>query len=384
MIVKRIKGAVKSGRDRTIEMLCRLVGENSFSGNPEGLNRVGDLVLANLPRSLDVHFETDPNGVRHHIVQGPAVRGKGILLLGHLDTVFPREDHRNPFLLEGKRIRGQGTADMKGGIVVMVQALRVLDGLGLLEKIPLFCIFSGDEEVGSPFSERLIRGAAGKARWGLVFECGGQKSEIVTARRGVARFELTVRGKAGHAGRIGGARASAIAALAREVLDLEELSDLQRGISLNVGTITGGQATNIVPERACARFEIRFWNDTEENCACEKIETIVSRADITGCVSSLRRFERRPGLEAVPGTGELVGFARECGAALGQKIGTEKRGGASDGNFLSDMGVPVIDGLGPVGDLDHSPEEYILAESLFERIALTALLLARLAGVGVH
>ncbi len=383
MIVQGIKDAVRSGKNQTLELLSGLVGENSFSGHPEGINRVGELVLANLPGSLDIHHETDTNGARHHVIQGPAAGSEKIMLLGHLDTVFPPEDHRNPFLREGGRIRGHGTADMKGGVVVMIRALTVLESLGILEKIPFLCVFTGDEEVGSPFSERLIRSAAENAAWGLVFESGGKGNEIVTARRGVARFELRVRGKTGHAGRIGRTRTSAIAALARKILDLEELNDPENGLSLNVGTITGGQAPNIVPESAAARFECRFWNETDENFIRERIESIVSRTDVSGSVSSLERLDRRPGLVAVPRTGELVKAARECAAALGQEVGTEERGGASDGNYLSDMGVPAIDGLGPVGDLDHSPEEYILEESLYDRIALTALLLSRLAGVDV-
>ncbi len=381
MVVHRIKEAADSRREQAIGLLRSLVGVNSFSGNPEGLNRVGEMVLQSLPKALQTRSEPDGNGARHHIVTGAGGNGERTLLIGHLDTVFPPDDNPNPYCRGEKRIRGQGTADMKGGIVVMVQSLRILEDLGFLDQIPLMCIFNADEEVGSPFSEKIIREAAGSVSRGLVFEAGGSDGQIVTARRGAARFELTVTGRAGHAGGMKEPKASAIAELARKIPELEALNDWDRGISLNVGTVTGGRATNIIPDHAAARFEYRFWNEENEQDVHRGVEEIVGRPGIPGCGASLRKINRRPGMTEVPGSEELVRLAAESASLLGQTAGTERRGGASDGNFLSEMGVPVIDGLGPVGDKDHSSDEYIIEQSLYDRIELTLLLLCRMAGI---
>jgi glutamate carboxypeptidase len=270
---------------------------------------------------------------------------------------------------------------MKGGIVVMVQALRILNELSLLEKIPVQVFLNGDEEVGSFFSSKILRNIAPKASCALIFECGGLDNQVVTGRRGVIRFELTATGQARHAGVKEGPKASAIVELARMVLALEGLNDHERGISINVGTVQGGEANNIVPDHARATFEFRFRDAQTEREILEGIEAVISSVDTPGCRATLETLHRRPCMVQVPGTEKLVSILKGTASELGQEVDTEERGGASDGNFLSEMGVPVIDGLGPVGDMDHSAEEYIVEESLYERIELTALLLCKLAGV---
>lgn len=381
MIRRQIQEHTASTREQALDLLKTLVQVNSYWGNPNGVNQVGDLILDEIPYSVKQEVSTDGNGVRHHLLTGPSQEKKKILLMGHLDTVFPPDPEATPFSVMDGRIVGPGTADMKGGIVVLVQALRILDDLGLLERVPLICLINGDEEVGSPFSSEMVRGLAPGASCGLIFECGGLNNAVVIGRRGVIRFELTATGQARHAGVKEGPKASAIVELARMVLALEELNDHDRGIAINVGTIQGGEANNIVPDLARTTFEFRFRNSQAEKEILAKIDTIVSSVETPGCGAALTILHRRPCMVQVPGTEELVSTLMKAAGELGQSVDTEERGGASDGNFLSEMGVPVIDGLGPVGDLDHSPEEYILEQSLYERIELTALLLVRLAGI---
>jgi len=381
VIRQRIRERAASGRDQALDLLESLVRINSHWGNPDGVNRVGALVLDQIPPVLKREFTIDGNGVRHHLLTGPDANGKAILLVGHLDTVFPPESETTPFAVNDGKIVGPGTADMKGGIVVLVRALNILNDLGLLEQIPLKCLINGDEEVGSPFSSEMVRDLAAGASCGLIFECGGLDNQVVTARRGVIRFNLEATGQARHAGVKEGPKASAIAELARMVLALEGLNDHARGISVNVGTVHGGEANNIVPDLARATFEFRFRDSEAEKEILEKVQYIVGNVTTPGCGATFETLHRRPCMISVPGSEELVNVLMETAADLGQSVTAEERGGASDGNFLSEMGVPVIDGLGPVGDLDHSPLEYILEESLYERIELTALLLVRLAGI---
>jgi len=381
VIHQQILECAGSRRTQALDLLETVVKVNSYWGNPNGVNLVGDLILDEMPPSLKHGFSNDENGVRHHLLTGPWEEKSKILLVGHLDTVFPPESETTPFEVKDGKIVGPGTADMKGGIVVMVQALRVIDELGLLGRIPIKILMNGDEEVGSPFSSEIVRELASEASCGLIFECGGLDNEVVVGRRGVIRFNLTATGKARHAGVKEGPKASAIVELSRLILALEDLNDLARGISINVGTVTGGKANNIVPDLARASFEFRFRDSEAEKGILEKIQEIVSSIITPGCGATIETLHRRPCMVPVPGTDALVSTLMDAARELDQSVGTQERGGASDGNFLSEMGVPVIDGLGPVGDLDHSAEEYILEESLYERIELTALLLVRLAGI---
>jgi len=381
VICERIRESAGFGRDQALDLLRDLVQINSHSENPEGVNRVADLVLNRIPASLKREVFTDGKGVNHHLLAGSSLEKKKILLVGHLDTVFPPESEATPFSVSDGKIIGPGTADMKGGIVVMVQALNILHDLGLLDKIPVKCLMNGDEEVGSPFSSRIVQKIGDEASCGLIFECGGLGNQVVVGRRGVARFTLEVTGKARHAGVKEGPKASAIVELARIILELEGLNDHARGISINVGTVQGGKANNIVPDFAAAAFEFRFRDGEAEKEILQKVESIVSSVTTPGCGAALKTLHRRPCMVQVPGSEDLVSSLMDTADELGQSVETEERGGASDGNFLSEMGVPVLDGLGPVGDMDHSADEYILEKSLYQRIELTALLLVRLAGI---
>ncbi len=381
MIRQRILECGASRRAQALDLLETVVKVNSYWGNPNGVNLVGDLVLDEMPAYLKHEFSSGGDGVRHHILTCPSPGKKKILLVGHLDTVYPPESEATPFEFSDGKIVGPGTADMKGGIVVMVQALRVLDELGLLKRIPLKILLNGDEEVGSPFSSEIVRELGSGASCGLIFECGGTGNQVVVGRRGVIRFELKATGLARHAGVKEGPKASAIVELSRMILELEALNDHDRGIAINVGTVQGGEANNIVPDFARATFEFRFRDSEAEMEILEKIQDIVAGVNTPGCGASLETLHRRPCLVSVPGSDELLTTLKNVASELGQSVGAEDRGGASDGNFLSEMGVPVIDGLGPVGDMDHSPEEYIVEQSLYERIDLTALLLCKLAGL---
>ncbi len=383
MISPKIQGRVAELKDESVELLETLVRVNSHSAHPEGINTVGRLVLDRLPGSLSAAFHTDSNGVHHHVLTGSCDVEEKILLIGHLDTVFPDRGEDEPFDIVAGNIQGPGTADMKGGVVVVVQALKILDELGLLAQIPFQCIFNGDEEVGSPFSSRIVREAGLNASCALVFEAGGQNDQLVTARRGVVRFDLTCTGQARHAGVKEGPKASAIVEMARLILALEGLNDLEKGISINVGTVQGGVANNIVPDHAQARLEFRFWDSDTEKEVLARFDEIVASVTTPGCSAKLDLLHRRPGMVSTSAVDDLVAMVTDAGKELGQSIATEARGGASDGNFLSEMGIPVIDGLGPVGDLDHSPNEYIVTQSLHDRIELTALALVRLAGLDV-
>jgi glutamate carboxypeptidase len=373
-----IHSKVTASRHEILRFLQDIVEVNSHSRNYQGINRVGDLVAGLMPDSLHSKVLTDRNGVQHRTYHNPGAENRPVVMIGHIDTVFPPDSEFMNFEVVGDRLHGPGTADMKGGIVVMVYALRVLDELGVLKTIPVQCLINGDEEIGSPHSLPLIKEMARNASFGLVFECGGLNGEVVTARRGIRRFKLTVTGKARHAGVKEGPKDSAIEELSRMILALEDLNVHEKGISINVGKISGGVDTNIVPDNAVALFEFRFWDPDTEKAVLARIEEIASNQTNPRCSAEYRCLHHRPAGCPIEGTDKLYTRAKKAAKDLEQILGKERRGGTSDANYLINMGVPTLDGLGPVGDLDHSPEEYILTGSLFERIELTALLLARL------
>jgi glutamate carboxypeptidase len=379
-LAERIRESVRHQHFEIIASLKQLVEVNSHSRNYDGINRVGDMVARFMPGILHRRIITDRNSVKHLIFAGSELNGKPVVLIGHTDTVFPPDSKFQNFMEVGDRIHGPGTSDMKGGIVVMVFALRVLDELGLLGTIPIRCLVNGDEEIGSPHSLPMIKEVARDASFGLVFECGGLEGEVVYARRGIRRFKLTVTGKARHAGVKEGPKDSAIVELSRMILALEDLNDPEKGVSINVGKISGGTDTNVVPDNATALFEFRFWDGETERAVLDRIGKIVNNPDNPQCTAKYKCDHQRPAGCPVEGTDELFSLVKNAAKDLQQTLGKERRGGTSDANFLTNMGIPTLDGLGPVGDLDHSPEEYILKQSLFERIELTALVLARLGG----
>jgi glutamate carboxypeptidase len=199
---------------------------------------------------------------------------------------------------------------------------------------------------------------------------------VVYARRGIRRYKLTVTGEAHHAGVWIGPKASAILELSNMIQALEGLNDEKQGVSLNVGKISGGTTTNVIPDLAAASFEFRFWDKEMEGQTLDRIEAVVNKPGNPKCRATLKCHHQRPAASPVEGSDELYAMVRKTANELGQQVGKERRGGTSDANFLVDGGVPTLDGMGPAGALDHSSEECIITESLFERIELTTLLMA--------
>jgi len=373
-----IRERVRNRRSEILTLLEEMVAINSYSRNYEGINLVGDLVRRNMPTGLDHRVTTDRNGVNHHLYwTGVEQKGKNIALLGHVDTVFPPDSESRRYEEKQDRIFGAGITDMKAGVAVIVSALGILNDMKLLGSIPFKCLINGDEEIGSSHSQPLIKELTRWASFGLVFEGGGRGNEVVYARRGIRRFKLTVTGEAQHAGVWDGPKASAILELARMIQTLEALNDKERGISLNVGKISGGTTTNVIPDLATASFEYRFWDGKAEKQTLVQIRDIVDHPENPMTTATVNCHHRRPAGGPIDGTEMLYNMVRDTALELGQDVGKERRGGTSDANFMVDGGVPTLDGMGPSGALDHSSEECIIRESLFERTELLVFLMAK-------
>jgi glutamate carboxypeptidase len=304
------------------------------------------------------------------------LRARPILLLGHLDTVWPQGTlARMPFRICNGRAYGPGIMDMKSGIVIALAAIRSLQALGIEPPSPVRVLLTPDEEVGSRAFRRLIEVEAKRSRAVLVLEPAAEGGALKTARKGVGEFEIRVQGRASHAGISPERGVNAITELARQLLRLEKFADPKRGITLNAGLIEGGTRPNVVPELARAVVDVRIRSLRDGERLERKLFGLkpihrVARLVVEGGIN-------RPPLERVRAVG-LYRKARVLARQLGFEVDEASTGGGSDGNFTAALGVPTLDGLGGVGDGAHAAHEHIIIREIPRRAALLAALLATL------
>lgn len=317
-------------------------------------------------------------GVGDHLYARPTGRRHATawqLLVGHLDTVWPAGTlERMPVRREGDRLHGPGTYDMKAGLIQMLFALRALDRTGLEPGAAPIVFINSDEEIGSPDSTRHLRRLAAGASRALVLEPSyGKAGSLKTARKGVGRFELSIVGRASHAGLAPEEGVSAILELSYQVQSLFELNDADSGVTVNVGAIDGGLRPNVVAPRASAVIEARA--PTAE--AARRVEDAIRglRPRQEGVSLEVKGRFGRPPLERTPRNRALWEAAQTAARELGIALTEAAVGGASDGNTTS-LFTATLDGLGPLGEGAHAPNEYALVSRMPERAALLALLLA--------
>jgi glutamate carboxypeptidase len=297
--------------------------------------------------------------------------GPGIVVLGHLDTVWPNGTlGRRPVTIEGDKVFGPGIYDMKAGDHIAFYAYRHLVRQGRETKLPVTFLFVSEEEVGSPTSRALIEETARNAKYVLVMEPGRPGGAVVTSRKAVGRFAMRVSGVSAHAGANHENGRSAVAELARQILALEAMTDYARGITVNVGVASGGTPgfANVVPDHATAEIDFRAPDMATSDELVRRIEGLTAvgkdvALDIAGGVN-------RPPFEKHDGVRRLYEHAKRCAEELGQGLPEVATGGGSDGNFTAALGVPTLDGLGAVGAGAHAEHEHILVSSLEPRVQL--------------
>jgi glutamate carboxypeptidase len=301
-----------------------------------------------------------------------------VLLLGHYDTVYPVGSLATmPCEVVGDKLTGPGVLDMKSGIALMLEAVAGLRHLGNGLPRPVTVFLVSDEEVGSESSRSITESLAKKAAAVLVMEPSyGRRGAVKTARKGVGEYQVTVRGKASHAGLDFEKGANAVVELARQIERISNFTDLKKGLTVNVGIVSGGSRTNVVPSQAQARVDVR-------------IARAKDAAGIEKKMRSLRAFDRRCKVESSGGMNRppmernakiaaLYEKAAAIARELGWKLDEAAVGGGSDGNFTAALGIPTLDGLGGVGDGAHAPHEHILISELPRRAALLAALIERI------
>ncbi len=379
--LERIKNFLETKEPEMILMLEGLVNQESGTGYKEGVDLVGEklsILFKSLGYQVEV-IEQKEHG-NHLIVRSKPSEKQKVLLLGHMDTVFPKGTVKeNPFTIKENRAYGPGVNDMKAGLVSIYWALRTIKELGLDEEIPsITIIFNSDEEVGSPSSRSIIEKEAKSASYALVLEAARANGAVVTARKGVGRYTLYSKGKAAHAGVEPEKGCSAIVDLAEAILEIHNLNDFERGTTFNIGVIEGGIAPNVVPESASAKIDLRLVTLEEATKAEKLLRKVAEKPYINGATRVLEGGINRPPMEKTERMEELYKKAHDLALQLGFELPEAMTGGGSDGNFTAALGVPTLDGLGPVGGDDHSTREYIDIKTLVPRTSLLAALILRL------
>lgn len=380
-----LRRAAHAVDDRYREELAHLVGIDSGSHDADGVTRVAEWAATTLAADgFDV--ETVPTPERDGRRYGPVViarrRGSGtarVVLFAHMDTVFPAGTAaERPFRIADGVAYGPGVCDDIAGIAAGLAAARVLDGLGYDGYGELVLALTPDEEVGSPASREILADVAEGADAALCLECARENGDLVGARKGVADVLVSIHGRAAHSGVEPERGINAAVEAARLLLDVQALSGAEPGLTVNVGKVASGSRANIVPEHAELHVEVRATGLAELVRTLDAIDERGRHPFVEGARIDVTRLDVCPPLER-GATDDLAGLAREVGDRLGLTFDVAATGGASDANFVAALGVPTLDGLGPVGGGDHGVDEWLDLSSVPERVALLAGLVVAIA-----
>lgn len=300
-----------------------------------------------------------------------------ILLVGHMDTVFPEGTAaQRPFRIEGSTAHGPGVSDMKGGLLSGFYAVRCLQDAGFEDFDRITYVCNPDEEIGSPFSRQFIAREAERADACFVLEGARENGDIVSARKGVVDLRLWIHGRAAHAGVEPERGRSAILQAAHTIIALHDLNGRWPGVTVNAGVVEGGIRPNVVAEECFVRVDVRSSTRAALDEVLGEIGELARGTTVPDTAIEVESEMGFPPMEKTDGTARLVERARALAAELGFEVEDAATGGASDANPVAGMGVPVLDGLGPVGGSDHAPGEWLDLDSVVPRMALLAGLIA--------
>ena len=379
-----------------IKTLLEWSSQNSGSHNAEGLEAMRVLLRARaarldanvIDRELAAGEYVTPAGEKKTVSYAPALEISKrpdapiqLVLTGHYDTVFPKDFHfQDPKYLDDETVNGPGTADMKGGILVMMTALEALEQSQHASQIGYTVLLSPDEEIGSPGSSKRLMELGRKAHVGLTFEPSLPDGSLAGARKGSGNWALIVNGRAAHAGREHHLGRNAIAAMAEFVVALDGLNGQRSGVTFNIGKIDGGGATNIVPELAVGRFNVRVKEDGDDAWVLGELEKLTAMINAKDGISAeLTGGFTRPPKPMSPANAQVFDWVKQAGALLGQEIKWAPSGGVCEGNNLWAAGCPNVDTLGVIGGEIHSDREYVKLDSLVTRAQLATVILLKLA-----
>jgi len=379
-----------------LDLLEQLTNINSGTLNKAGVDEIGRILTEELiklgfmtqrlPGEL-IEMPSCPGSaynidVTDHILASKTGNGKRLLLMGHMDTVFPTDSPFQTFSRDGDTMYGPGVADMQGGLVVMLYALKALQNAGALRDLNLSILLNSDEEIGSLSSRKYIEEQALLHDYGLVYESSGNDT-LTRQRKGLGQARFVVNGKASHAGGAHQLGRSAIKELAYKIVEIENITDYESGVTVNVGVISGGEARNTVAPCAEALIDLRYPSPDQGIDAVNQFEQIFESVlsypggagEIT--TTSWTNLHRPPKIPTAE-SDYLLEKTRSIGRLLGQDLAVTDSGGGTDGSLSQAVGLPTLDSLGVSGTGAHSNREEARVSSLVERAKLSAVLIHRL------
>ncbi|GCE11101.1 M20 family metallopeptidase [Tengunoibacter tsumagoiensis] len=375
---QEVEAYVQANLQKYLQELTDLCAIDSGTYHRSGVNEVA-LYLAGRMRGLGMDvtvFEYEQWGSD---VLG-VIKGSGqekVLLLGHMDTVYPVGTAASrPVRVEGDMVYGPGVYDMKGCVLAAIYAIEALvtNGERPFGEIRFLCV--SDEEIGDRHSKELIWQLCQGANRVLVLEGARANGDLVSARKGGAWYKLKASGHAAHAGVEPEKGSNAILELAHQIVKFQSLHGLREGVTINVGRIAGGIATNVVPDSAEVTIDLRFQTNDDRAEVERRWKEMMEQTQVAGVTLELETDpDNREAMVCTPQSLRLAQTAQEIARHIGFEVNHAATGGISDANYASGYGCPTLDGLGPVGGLDHSPNEYIELNSIAPRTALLAGLL---------
>ena len=388
---------IDSQQERLLGLVWDWAGISSHSLDPAGLGRmrarlIEDFVplgrLAGNAAGRRLVVDASGNEVSEPVgemlsLRHEAATGPGVLLAIHYDTVYPADAEPRQVSLsdDGQLLRGPGVTDAKGGLAVLLVALEAFQRFGQTDRLSWEVLLNADEELGSPGSAEALAAAAGRNDLGLLFEPALDESgSLAGARKGSANLAVVIRGKAAHAGRHFADGRNAVVAAAALATAIDRLNAETGDATFNVAAIDGGAAVNVIPDFAILRLNIRVGTAATADWAIDQVRELVAETNRRdGIRAAVHGGFHCPPRPVDPPMQQLLDQVTQCGEQLGLTITSRPTGGVCDGNKLAAAGLPTVDTLGVRGGGIHSPNEYLIVESLAERAKLTACLLAGLA-----
>ena len=363
-----------------MELLAGVVNIDSGSYNKPGVDEVGRR-FAEFFESHGISTSTIASDTYGDAIVArtgdPSAATARALMMGHRDTVFPDgEASRRPFRRDGDRAYGPGIADMKGGLVMNAFVLAALHEVGETNE-PVRALFTSDEEVGSPFSRRVIEDEASRASIVLNSEPGRVSGNVVTRRKGGVLMRFEVLGKAAHSGGNFKDGISAIGEIAHKIVALHELTDFETGTTVNVGLVKGGQSVNTTAPSATGNIDLRFVTPSDREAAIAAIQEIMENSTVPGTSAALEVTGEFLPLVPTEDSTSLFESYRAAAGDIGISLEGEFTGACADAGFAAGVGTPTLCGLGPVGGKAHTPDEYIEVDTLVSRAQAAALTIVR-------
>lgn len=371
-----MKKFIEGRYDLFLEDFKTIVNIDSSSGHTSGIQQVA-LFFKQRFEALGMQASLSLLGEEQvpclEAVNRPGNLPYDLMFLGHMDTVFPQgEVEKRPFSIEHTRAMGPGVCDMKGGLLVVLHTLETLKHQGILDQLSVCVSFNGDEETGSSASREWICSNADKSQRVFVFEPCRPGYGVVVQRKGGGWFTLTAQGQSAHAGADPEKGINAVMELAHQMVAIDRLNAPERGTTVQVTVVSGGDKINIIPDQATASVDVRISNKSEKKRVEDFINTLSQHPHLKGASLSVTGSIDRPPMEFGPESQKLFDLIQVFAADMGITVAPIATGGCSDGNFTAAQGVPTIDGMGLVGSNSHREDEYVELSSITPMVLLVS------------